>query len=171
MKKTILLLLSFTSFTFAFAQDVPELFEEEPYGVIDVFSYVDEMPLFSKACDFDDEDKSRECTLKEIQKYLAKVAYPQFAIDNEVQGKVYVSFVVAVDGSIIDIQLLRGVDKLLDDAAMQHLKNMPSFYAPGIQRGKPVKVRYSIPINFKLDLDEPLSRKERKRLRKEVRNK
>ena len=100
---------------------------------------------------------------------MTQVSYPQVAVDNDIQGKVFLSFIVDVDGSVIEVTLLRGVNKHLDDAALKHLRNMPSFLSPGFQRGKPVKVKYNIPVNFQLSGDEyvaPLTKKEIRQYKK-----
>jgi protein TonB len=66
-----------------------------------------------------------------------------------VQGKVYVTFVVEVDGSITDVKVLRGIGSGCDDEAVRVVKSMPK-WVPGKQRGVPVRVQFNLPINFKL---------------------
>lgn len=130
--------------------EVPDVIEEEEEVVEqEIFTVVEDMPKF-KGCENLSGDKAAQCTMKKIQEYTAKVDYPQIAIDNDIEGKVYISFVVDKDGSVKDVTLLRGVDKLLDNAAMKHIKGLPKFASPGKQRGKSVKVKYNIPIVFKL---------------------
>ncbi len=85
-----------------------------------------------------------------IFKFLAEnIHYPQEAIDYNIQGKVYCEFVVNKDGSIGDIKVIRGVDRSLDKEAVRVIQSMPK-WNPGLQRGKAVKVRYTLPITFKL---------------------
>ena len=79
----------------------------------------------------------------------ACMRYPKQSLDAGVQGKVLVSFVVDVDGSITDVEVLKSVDNLLDWEAKRIVKRMPHF-APGIRNGRPSRFRYNIPINFKL---------------------
>ena len=82
--------------------------------------------------------------------YLARnVKYPLIAQENGVEGKVYVSFVIDEKGEIYDVTLLRGVDLSLDNEALRVVKGMPK-WSPGKQGGKPVKVRYNVPIYFDL---------------------
>jgi periplasmic protein TonB len=64
------------------------------------------------------------------------------------QGKVFVGFIIEADGSLNDIGILKGSDPLLDQEALRVVNEMPS-WKPGQQDGKPVRVRYSLPINFK----------------------
>lgn len=73
--------------------------------------------------------------------------YPPLASDTGISGKVYVQFVVNKDGSITDVQVTRGVDASLDKEAVRVVANMPK-WKPGKQGGKPVRVSYSLPVNF-----------------------
>lgn len=85
-----------------------------------------------------------------IQKWIGKnVRYPEIARDNGVQGKVYVQFVVEKDGSVSNITVVRGVDAALDKEAIRVISSMPK-WKPGKQRGKPVRVSYTLPIAFQL---------------------
>lgn len=79
----------------------------------------------------------------------ACMRYPKQSMDAGVQGKVMVSFVVDVDGSVTDVEVLKSVDNLLDWEAKRIVKRMPRF-KPGIRNGRPSRFRYNIPINFKL---------------------
>lgn len=83
--------------------------------------------------------------------YLGEeVDYPDMAFDNNIQGKVYVQFVVEKDGSITDVNVIKGVHKTLDNEAIRVVSGMPK-WKPGKQRGKAVRVRYTIPINFTIN--------------------
>jgi len=66
-----------------------------------------------------------------------------------VKGKVYVQFVVEKDGSITDIKIIRGIGSGCDAEAKRAVKRMPK-WQPGEQRGKPVRVRFVLPVNFSL---------------------
>lgn len=70
-------------------------------------------------------------------------------MENGIQGKVYIQFVIEKDGSITDVKVVRGVDASLDKEAVRVVKAMPK-WKPGKQRGKPVRVSYTLPINFQL---------------------
>ena len=78
------------------------------------------------------------------------LVYPQEAIDAGIEGLVYVGFCVETDGSITGIKLLRGIGYGCDEAAMDVVRKMPK-WKPAIQRGKPVRVQYQLPFNFKLE--------------------
>lgn len=77
------------------------------------------------------------------------VKYPVIAQENGVQGRVICQFVVNRDGSIVDVEVVRSVDPSLDKEAIRVIKSMPK-WSPGQQRGKPVRVKYTLPVNFRL---------------------
>lgn len=108
---------------------------DEDTGDSEVFVVVEDMPMFPGG---------------NVQKWIAKnVKYPVLAMENGIQGKVYIKFVIERDGSITDVKVLRGVDASLDKEAVRVVKAMPK-WKPGKQRGKPVRVSYTLPINFQL---------------------
>lgn len=84
-------------------------------------------------------------------KYLSEnVKYPVFAQESGIQGRVICQFVVNKDGSIVDVEVVRsGGDSSLDNEARRVIKSMPK-WKPGKQRGKAVRVKYTVPVNFKL---------------------
>ena len=84
-------------------------------------------------------------------KYLSEnVKYPVIAQENGIQGRVICQFVVNKDGSIVDVEVVRsGGDPSLDKEAIRVIKSMPK-WKPGKQRGKAVRVKYTLPVNFKL---------------------
>ncbi len=83
-------------------------------------------------------------------KYLNEsVKYPVIAQENNIQGRVIVQFVVEKDGSVTDVQVVRSVDPSLDKEAKRVISSMPK-WSPGKQRGKAVRVKYTVPVNFKL---------------------
>lgn len=83
-----------------------------------------------------------------IFKYLAdNLKYPILAKESGIQGTVHLKFVVGKNGKVRDIEVVKGVNKLLDNEAVRVVKEMPN-WSPGIQNGKPVSVYYSLPIKF-----------------------
>ena len=84
-------------------------------------------------------------------KYLAEnVKYPVIAQENGIQGRVICQFVVNKDGSIVDVVAVRSSGEAsLDKEAIRVIKSMPK-WKPGKQRGKPVRVKYTVPVNFRL---------------------
>jgi len=88
-----------------------------------------------------------------LMEYLSKnVRYPEEAHKNGIQGRVIATFVVEKDGSITEARVVRSVDKLLDAEALRVLSTMPN-WIPGRQNGEPVRVKYTVPITFKLQGD------------------
>lgn len=124
--------------TEADAETVVEVFEvEEEVEEDEVFAIVEQMPAFPGG-----EEKLFE--------YLGKnTKFSQVAIENDIQGTVYVGFVVGKDGKIRDVKIKRGVHEILDKEALRVVKAMPA-WNPGKQRGKAVSVTYGLPIRFTL---------------------
>lgn len=99
-----------------------------------IYTVVEEMPEFDG----------------DIIKYLSEnINYPDSARLNGIEGKVFISFVVEKDGSISNVEILKGTNDLLDKEAIRVIENMPN-WKNGLQNGKSVRVQYAIPINFKL---------------------
>lgn len=75
--------------------------------------------------------------------------YPQAAIDNKIQGKIFLTFIVETDGSVSNVSVVKGVDPIIDNEAVKAIQSSPQ-WSPGLQRGQPVRVRFSISISFKI---------------------
>ena len=83
-------------------------------------------------------------------KYLSeRLVYPKLAEKNGIQGRVITSFVVNKDGSITDVKVVKSVDSLLDKEAVRVVSLMPK-WIPGTLNGKAVRVKYHIPVTFRL---------------------
>lgn len=86
--------------------------------------------------------------LEKFREWVQKrTNYPQAAIDRKLKGRVFLTFIVEKDGSVSNVTVVRGVDPLLDNEAVKAISESPK-WEPGLQRGLPVRVRYSIPLNF-----------------------
>ena len=84
-------------------------------------------------------------------KYIMEnMKYPKQAMKEGIQGRVAVSFIVEKDGSISDVKPILSVHPLLNKEAVRVVKSMPK-WTPGKQNGKPVRVRFNLPIMFKLN--------------------
>jgi protein TonB len=112
---------------------------EEEATEEEVFVIVEDMPKFKGG----DINKFREWVQK-------RVRYPEIASENGIQGRVYITFVVETSGLVSNVSVTRSVDPLLDDAAKEAVEASPK-WEPGMQRGRPVRVRYSIPIIFQIE--------------------
>ena len=108
---------------------------DEYSGESEVFAVVEEMPKFPGG---------------NVQKWISKhIKYPMIAQENNIQGKVFVQFVIEKDGSVSNVQVTRSVDPSLDKEAIRVIQSMPK-WTPGKQRQKPVRVSFTVPINFQL---------------------
>jgi protein TonB len=88
---------------------------------------------------------------QEMMKYIGtNIKYPVIAQENGIQGRVICQFVVEKDGKVTDIKVVRSSgDESLDEEAVRLINSMPK-WKPGKQRGKPVRVKYTVPVNFRL---------------------
>lgn len=102
------------------------------------YSKADVMPTFKGG----DINKFREWVQK-------KTKYPQIATENGIQGKVYITFIIEIDGSVSDVKVARGVDPLIDNEALKSVMSSPK-WSPGMNKGKAVRVAYMIAVNFEL---------------------
>ncbi|MBP3768342.1 MAG: TonB family protein, partial [Prevotella sp.] len=85
-----------------------------------------------------------------MMSYVSRsIKYPTVAEENGTQGLVIVSFVVEKDGSISGAKVIRSVDPSLDKEALRIIRSMPR-WTPGKQDGKPVRVKYTVPVSFRL---------------------
>ena len=85
-----------------------------------------------------------------LYKFIAKnVKYPNECIENEIEGRVFVKFVINQQGKITDSQIIRSVHPLLDAEALRVVNSMP-LWKPAMMEGKPVKIEFNLPISFKL---------------------
>jgi len=75
--------------------------------------------------------------------------YPEVAVDNGIQGRVTMAFVVAADGRVVNVKVLRGVDPVLDKEAIRVIESSPK-WTPGKQRNKPVRILYTLQVIFNL---------------------
>ncbi len=98
--------------------------------------------------------------IQELFKYLGEnIKYPEAASKANVQGKVFVNFVITSEGEIKDVQILKGLGFGADAEAVRVVSKMPR-WKPGSQDGKPVNVRYNLPIAFQLDNDKEVKANE-----------
>ncbi|MCU0377390.1 MAG: energy transducer TonB [Bacteroidales bacterium] len=116
----------------------PVLNAEEEETEDEIFVIVEDMPTFKGG----DINTFREWVQK-------RVRYPELAAENGIAGRVFITFVVETNGTVSNVTVTRSVDALLDEAAKEAVAASPK-WEPGMQRGRPVRVRYSIPIIFQL---------------------
>lgn len=151
MKRLLFILLFVVSNVFG--QNTTEVvpakdhaYEYEQEGI--PLAVVEEVPIFEE-CKTIQMEKHRDCFYEMMSKFIQKnFYYPEEALENKIQGRVFIRFVIEKDGSI-KIVTVRGPHKLLEEAAINMIKKMPKLI-PGKQKGKTVRVSYSVPIIFKL---------------------
>jgi protein TonB len=103
---------------------------DEPFFLVEV------MPSFKGG----DINKFREWVQR-------RTNYPQAAIEAGIQGKVYLTFIIEPDGSVSNVTVVKGVASIIDNEAVKAIQSSPK-WSPGLQRGQPVRVRYSMWLNF-----------------------
>jgi len=110
---------------------------EEEVDEQEIFTVVESMPEFPGGTGA-------------LMKYLAEhIKYPALAKESGIQGRVFINFVVEPNGSISHVKVLRGIGGGCDEEAVKVVENMPK-WKPGLQRGKPVRVSYNLPVKFTL---------------------
>lgn len=112
--------------------DIPEEKAEEP--ILNIF-------------ELEKEPEGREAFYKYISKHIK---YPRAAQQANINGTVYVQFVIDLDGSISNAQVVKGIGYGCDEEAIRVIQNAPK-WTPGKQRGRPARVRMVLPVSFKLN--------------------
>ena len=114
--------------------------QKEDSGNNGIFQVVEQLPEFPGG-------------MAELMKYLQKnLRYPQICKEQGVQGRVIVQFVVNMDSTITDVNVIKSVNPHLDEEAVRVVSSMPK-WVPGRQYGKPVRVRFTLPVTFRLPKD------------------
>ena len=138
MKTILAICISFLAFSSAYSQSTAP---PPPPSSDKVFTFVQQRPNFPG----------------DVGKWLGdNIVYPPDAIKNNIQGTVYIQFIVERDGSVSSVKVMRGVPggNSLDNEALRVVSSMPN-WTPGMQDGHTVRVSYMLPIHFKLNDDIP----------------
>jgi protein TonB len=147
-------------------EDIPEpVVEEAPPPpppppppepeVEEIFKVVEQMPRFP-GCENENSEANRQaCAQKKMLEYVYKnIKYPAIARENGIQGRVVIQFVVEKDGSVTDARVVRDIGAGCGAEGLRvvnSMNNMPQKWTPGKQRGKPVRVQFTLPVSFKLE--------------------
>lgn len=123
---------------FEFTSNVTSTKEVLPSGDSEFFMIVEDMPRFQGG----DIAKFRTWVMSKIQ-------YPAMAQSMQIQGQVTLSFIIEKDGSLTNIEVLQSADSLLDKEAIRVVQSSPK-WEPGKQRDVPVRVKFTLPVNFQL---------------------
>ncbi len=108
-----------------------------------IFMVVEDAPMFS-GCESLEKSERKACADKKLFKYLNDNIQQQHFSN---RGRVIVKFIVEKDGSITNVNLVRGIGIVEDQYALEVIKNMPN-WIPGRQRGRPVRVQFTVPVAF-----------------------
>lgn len=129
--------------------EIVEEVEEETDEIFN-FAVVENKPVYPGCENEPDENAKFMCFQQNIMKFISKnFNYPEMARQMGISGKVYVNFVIEKNGKVSNVVVARGVDDSLDKEAVRLVKMLPKF-TPAKQRGKPVRMSYTVPINFRL---------------------
>lgn len=155
--------LLFTAYSFSQETIVVEIEDVDSAQISDsgeVFVFVEDQPEFPGG------DEAR---IKYLQE---NIIYPELAKESNIQGTVYVTFIVEKDGQITNVKVLRGIGGGCDIESVRVIKNMP-LWKPGAQRGKAVRCMFNMPLRYVLagSSGSSLSKKEKKALEKEKKKK
>ncbi len=116
---------------------IPPEDDDEEIVEAEIFTVVEAMPEFPGG-------------MAKLMGYLGNnIKYPPFAKETNIQGRVFINFVVEPDGKISNVKVLRGIGGGCDEEAIRVVESMPN-WKPGMQRGKPVRVSYNLPVKFTL---------------------
>ena len=134
MKKTILMVIAACMMALG-AQAQEKKGTPEPDEVFDV---VEVMPVYPGG-------------MEGLIKYLSEnISYPKDAKEQQISGRVLITFVIEKDGSVTEVTTVKSEFPSLDEEAVRVVKGMPN-WKPGMQKGKAVRVKYTLPISFSLD--------------------
>ena len=130
--------------------EVEDIEVEEDFDDVDVpFAVIEDVPLYP-GCERVAKSERRACFQDKINKHIRKnFRYPEIAQEMGIQGRVYVNFIISKEGLITNVRM-RGPDKNLEKEAARIISKLPKM-TPGKQRGRPVRVPFSIPITFRLN--------------------
>ena len=131
----------------ASVEDNVEWFDLDEMDVVEVEPEPEEEEIFMVVEDAPEFPGGTEALLKYLRDHIK---YPAICRENNIQGRVLVSFVVNKDGAIVEPEVVKGVNPSLDKEALRVISTMPK-WKPGKQRGKEVRVKFTVPVNFRLN--------------------
>ncbi len=120
----------------------------------DVLKEAEVMPQFPGCETIEDKTEQTNCAQKKMLEFIySRISYPEVARENEIEGMVLVSFIVEKDGSISSINSVREVAGGCTEEALRVVNEMPNWH-PGYEKDEPVRVKFHLPIKFKLQNPE-----------------
>jgi protein TonB len=125
-----------------------------PPAAEEIFQVVEDMPRFP-GCENEPKDQREDCSKKKLLQFIYKnIKYPPIAKENGIEGTVVIQFVVDKNGDITEPTIVKDIAGQCGTEALRVVKLMNSMgekWIPGKQRGRPVKVRYTLPVKFRLE--------------------
>lgn len=125
-----------------------------PPAAEEIFQVVEDMPRFP-GCENEPKEKRIDCANQKLLQFIYKnIKYPPIAKENGIEGTVVIQFVVDQSGTITDATIVKDIAGQCGQEALrvvQLMNNMGEKWIPGKQRGRPVKVRYTLPVKFRLE--------------------
>ena len=131
----------------ASTEDNTEWVDIDDYDVVTVEPEPEEEEIFMVVEDQPEFPGGTAALLEYLRK---NIKYPAICRENNIQGRVLVTFIVNKDGAIVEPEVVKSVNPSLDKEALRVISTMPN-WKPGSQRGKPVRVKYTVPVNFRLN--------------------
>ncbi|MBR3660186.1 MAG: energy transducer TonB [Bacteroidaceae bacterium] len=131
----------------ASTEDNVEWVDLDDYDVVEVEPEPEEEDIFMVVEDQPEFPGGTAALLEYLRK---NIKYPAICRENNIQGRVLVTFIVNKDGAIVEPEVVKSVNPSLDKEALRVISTMPN-WKPGSQRGKPVRVKYTVPVNFRLN--------------------
>jgi protein TonB len=131
----------------ASTEDNTEWVDLDDYDVVEVEPEPEEEEIFMVVEDQPEFPGGTAALLEYLRK---NIKYPAICRENNIQGRVLVTFIVNKDGAIVEPEVVKSVNPSLDKEALRVISQMPN-WKPGSQRGKPVRVKYTVPVNFRLN--------------------
>ena len=131
----------------ASTEDNVEWVDLDDYDVVEVEPEPEEEEIFMVVEDQPEFPGGTAALLEYLRK---NIKYPAICRENNIKGRVLVTFIVNKDGAIVEPEVVKSVNPSLDKEALRVISQMPN-WKPGSQRGKPVRVKYTVPVNFRLN--------------------
>ncbi len=130
--------------------ETPPIIEPEKSPNTDeIVDFPERMPIFGE-CLSVEESEMRKCSDQQLLSYIYnELKYPSLARENGIEGMVVIQFIVGKDGAVRDVEVLRAIGGGCEIESTRVIKKLPK-WTPGKQNGRPVSVRYTIPIRFEL---------------------
>ena len=118
------------------------------------FTVIEHMPVFGTDCAELTGAERKSCSDRALLSFLMKnLSYPRVAVENGIEGTVYIRFIVETDGTVSAVEAVRGAAGGLTDAALEavaEINRQGRKFTPGIQAGRPVRVSFNLPVKFAL---------------------